>query len=101
MGSQFIGRALLVVTLSVIPLAWGQPKVSVDETVDRHIQALGGRQKLDSVRTLIIRGEYREGSFVMPGAFMAKMENARTAFPRALQIDPTFKQATDGMNALR
>lgn len=29
------------------------------------------------------------------------MENARTAFQRALQIDPTFKKAAHGMNALR
>jgi tetratricopeptide (TPR) repeat protein len=29
------------------------------------------------------------------------MENARIAFQRALQIDPTFKKAADGMNALR
>ena len=29
------------------------------------------------------------------------LENARTAFRRALQIDPTFKKASDGLNALR
>ena len=73
MRSHYIERTLLVVTLSLIPLAWGQPNISVDEIVDCHIQALGGRQKLDSVHTVIIRGEYRESSFVVPGAFMAKM----------------------------
>lgn len=73
MRSQFIERALLVVTLSVSSLAWAQAKVSVDEIVDRHVQVLGGRQKLDAVRSVITRGEYREGSFAIPGAFMARM----------------------------
>jgi D-alanyl-D-alanine carboxypeptidase len=29
------------------------------------------------------------------------VENARKAFSRTLQIDPSFKKATDGLNALR
>ena len=31
MRSPYIERTLFVVTLSLIPLAWAQPKVSVDE----------------------------------------------------------------------
>jgi hypothetical protein len=59
--------------LFAAPWIWGQPTLSVDEIVDRHIQVLGGRQKLDAVQSVITRGEYREGSFAVPGAFMAKM----------------------------
>lgn len=73
MRSQIIAPALLAITLSTVPLAWGQPQASVNEIVNRHIEALGGQQKLDSVSSVIIRGEYREGSFAIPGAFMAKM----------------------------
>jgi hypothetical protein len=73
MRSQFIERALLVMTLSVIPWAWSKAAVSLDEIVGRHIQALGGRQKLDAARSVISRGEYREGSFAIPGAFTARM----------------------------
>jgi len=29
------------------------------------------------------------------------LEKARTAFQRALEIDPAFKKANDGLNALR
>ena len=29
------------------------------------------------------------------------LENARAAFQKALQIDPNYKKAADGMNALR
>jgi hypothetical protein len=73
MRIRIIGRVLLYMTLWVNPLAWGQPKISPDEIVDGHIQALGGRQKLDAVRSVVTRGEYREGSFAIPGAFMARM----------------------------
>jgi Tetratricopeptide repeat len=73
MRSHLIEVALLISTLSMTQWVWGQPTIFVDEIVDRHIQALGGRQKLDAVRSLITRGEYREGSFAIPGAFMARM----------------------------
>lgn len=73
MRSQLIGVALLIMTLSATQWVWGQPTISVDEIVDRHIQALGGRQKLDAVRSVVTRGEYREGSFAIPDAFMARM----------------------------
>src|SRR5690349_7401360 len=47
--------------------------ISADEIVQRHIEALGGKGRLDAVRAIIMRGEYREGSFTMPKAYMAKM----------------------------
>lgn len=71
--SQIVERVILAVILSTISLAWGQPHASVDQIVNRHIQALGGQQKLDSVSSVTIRGEYREGSFAIPDAFIAKM----------------------------
>jgi hypothetical protein len=73
MRNRFVERVLLYVTLSVMPSAWGQPKISSGEIVDRHIEALGGWQKLDAVRSVITRGEYREGSFAIPGASVARM----------------------------
>jgi hypothetical protein len=37
---------------------------SVDEIIDRHVAARGGYGKIASLRSLIIRGEYREGEHV-------------------------------------
>jgi hypothetical protein len=53
--------------------AAGPPRLSVDEIVTRHIQALGGKEKLDAIQSVITRGEYREGTFSISGAFMARM----------------------------
>lgn len=46
---------------------------SVDEIVNRHIVALGGREKIDAVHSVVQHLEYREGSFVIPNAFIARM----------------------------
>jgi hypothetical protein len=74
MRNEFLKGIVLIVTLYAIAFASNNPAISVQEIVDRHIQALGGRQKLDAVRSVITRGEYREGSFTIPGAFMARMK---------------------------
>ena len=46
---------------------------SVEDIVARHIEALGGRTNIDKIKSTVVHAEYREGSFVMPGAYMAKM----------------------------
>jgi len=45
----------------------------VDEIVARHMQALGGREKLNSIHSVVEHLEYREASFVFPNAFVARM----------------------------
>jgi hypothetical protein len=70
---SFIRPALLALILATILPAWAQPQLSVDEILEHHIQALGGREKVDAVHSLITRGEYREASFAVPGAFIARM----------------------------
>jgi hypothetical protein len=60
-------------TLTAIAVASTENKVSVEEIVQRHLQALGGREKLDSVQSTITHAEYREGTLVIPDAFVAKM----------------------------
>jgi len=72
MRNHVIDHALLVAVLAT-SLASAQRNLSVDEIVEHHIEALGGHQKLDSIQTIIVRGEYREGSFSIPGAFIARM----------------------------
>lgn len=65
--------AMILFALGAVSFAANAAQISVDEIVARHIEALGGKQKLDAVRSVITRGEYREGSFSLPGAFMARM----------------------------
>lgn len=40
----------------------------------RHIQAFGGEDKVEAVRSTVTHAEYREGTFVMPGAYGARMD---------------------------
>jgi len=73
MSGGLLRSAVLALTLSAIAFASGDDKISVDEIVQRHVQALGGRNKIDAVQTTITHAEYREGTFVIPDAFVAKM----------------------------
>src|SRR5215831_8064770 len=45
----------------------------VDQIVERHIAARGGREKIAALRSIVIRGEYREGDHVSPNATLALM----------------------------
>jgi hypothetical protein len=65
---------LFFVCVGVTPFAYGQAGLpSVDQIVERHIQALGGREKIDAVHSTVQHLVYREGSFVLPDAFIARM----------------------------
>lgn len=54
--------------------SWAQTPLSLDEILERHNQALGGKEKLDSIQTVAQHFVYREGTFVMPDAFVARMK---------------------------
>ncbi|HZQ68024.1 MAG TPA: tetratricopeptide repeat protein [Terriglobales bacterium] len=43
------------------------------EILERHVEALGGRANINAVETVVQHLEYREGSFVIPDAFIARM----------------------------
>lgn len=73
MWSELTKHAVLATAFCALAFASSESKISVDEIVVRHIQALGGQAKLDAIQSVITRGEYREGTFAIPGAFMARM----------------------------
>ncbi len=73
MRSEMTKLALLVLVLCAPGFAGKDVNISVDEIVERHIQAIGGHKKLDAIQSVITRGEYREGTFSIPDAFMARM----------------------------
>ena len=56
---------LLAVSLSTPP--------SADEIISQYIAARGGLEKLEAIRSIIYRGEYREGDHVSPHAAMSLM----------------------------
>ncbi len=74
MTRKFRSRVLILVCFNLSALTFGQDNsLSLDQIVERHIQALGGREKIDAVHSVVQHLVYREGSFVIPNAFIARM----------------------------
>jgi hypothetical protein len=70
---KFVPRTILVLAGCLIGSSFAQHSLTVDEIVQRHIDALGGRAHIDAVQSTITHAEYHEGNFVAPGVFIAKM----------------------------
>jgi TolA-binding protein len=74
MTSKLFSHCLLLTCFAASLAGFAQnAPLSVDQIVDRHIRALGGREKVDAVHSVVQELEYREGSFVIPNAFIARM----------------------------
>ena len=81
---------LLLFALIAAVSAEGQPaELSLDEILARHVQAVGGRDKIDAIHSVIQHLEYREGSFVIPDAFIARMRPYYKTIgdPKDLKVD--------------
>src|SRR5438067_9697528 len=72
MQGRLLRRAVFIVLITLAGYCLAD-NISVEQIVQRQIQALGGRDNIDGVRSTVTRGEYREGTFVIPGAYIAKM----------------------------
>ena len=66
-------RTICLIALSAVAFPSTHDQISVNEILRRHLQALGGQDKVEAVRSTITRGEYRERAFVMPSAYIARM----------------------------
>lgn len=73
MGFRFFATVLLAFPLSFNLLAASQDTLTVEQIAERHVQAIGGHQKIDAIHSIVFHLTYREGSFVLPDAYMAKM----------------------------
>jgi hypothetical protein len=88
MTKRFI---LLLLTFTLILSIAGncQHPPTVERIVARHIEALGGQQKIDAIHSIVFRLTYREGDFVMPHGYMAKMRPYYKTLgdPKNLRVD--------------
>ncbi|MBV9778800.1 MAG: tetratricopeptide repeat protein [Acidobacteriaceae bacterium] len=73
MSGKLLKRGVSMLMLSALAFASSEDKMSLDELVQRHVQALGGQDKIDAVQSTITHAVYREGTFAIPDAFVAKM----------------------------
>lgn len=73
MLNELLRRAICIVAIPAVAFPSTPDKISLDEIVRRHLQALGGQDKVEAVRSTITRAEYREGTYVQPRAYIARM----------------------------
>ena len=66
-------RFLLAAVLIFPSVLHSQSSLSLEQILQRHIEAIGGQEKIDSIHAVAKHLTYREGSFVIPNAFVAQM----------------------------
>jgi tetratricopeptide (TPR) repeat protein len=63
----------LAVLAAIAAVSASAQAPSTDQIVEQYIAARGGREKIAALKSIVIRGEYREGEHVSPTATMALM----------------------------
>ena len=90
-------RALAcAVGLCLAVRAGGAEPPSAKEIVDRYVEARGGAEKLRNLRSVVYRGEYREGDLVMPNAAMALQRPFYKLVGDPAKPNPEFAEGYDG-----
>jgi len=89
MKAKLFIPGLLALLMSFGVASTGQEKLSVEQIIEHHIQALGGQQKIDTIHAIVYHLTYREGTFVMPHGYMAKMRPYYKTLgdPKNLKVD--------------
>jgi tetratricopeptide (TPR) repeat protein len=89
MKAKLFIPGLLALLMSFSLASASQEKLSLEQIIERHIQALGGQQKIDAIHTIVYHLTYREGTFVMPDGYMAKMPPYYKTLgdPKNLKVD--------------
>ena len=54
---------LVLVFFSILHKSSGQ---NIDDIIDKHVQAMGGKEKMDSLKTLMIEGTFRVEEYELP-----------------------------------
>jgi len=86
--------AALIFFFSIISFSASQ---TVDEVIDNYINAIGGMENLDSVKTLKITGKFLSGSFEIP--FIQTISVPDKILTEMTMQGLTMKQACDGTTA--
>jgi hypothetical protein len=90
MKRDFLSCVPFFLFVGVAAGAYGQKTpLSLDEILERHVQAIGGRDKINAVHSVVQHLEYREGTFVIPDAFIARMRPYYKTIgdPKDLKVD--------------
>ena len=87
----------MVAVFSYVAIAAGaQNTPSLQEILQRHVQALGGRQNIEAVQSVLQHLEYREATFVIPDAFIARMRPYYKTIGDPKDINVDINEGYDG-----
>ncbi len=86
----------LVLLFLVAIVAAQENGPSLDDILQKHVEALGGRTNLEAVNAVIQHLEYREESFVIPDAFIARMRPYYKTLADPKRIDVDINEGYDG-----
>jgi transcriptional regulator GlxA family with amidase domain len=73
-----------------------ESQISVDEIVANYVKAIGGYENVKKIRTLISRGEYREGGEVSTDGALVKMRPYYKLVGDPNNTKPEFSEGYDG-----
>jgi hypothetical protein len=80
-------RAWLLAISLLSAAALAQRTPTLDEIIERHVEALGGAERIHALKTLIIRGKHHEGGAIPPGAAIDKLNYMAFVAPSFGAID--------------
>ncbi|HEY2828692.1 MAG TPA: hypothetical protein VGJ88_01140 [Thermoanaerobaculia bacterium] len=87
---------VLLTSLMLATLATAAPVTTADEVIERYAAARGGIERMHGIRTVIYRGEYREGEHVSSDAALSLMRPYYKLVGDAEHRDPDFAEGYDG-----
>jgi hypothetical protein len=70
--------------------------LSVDDGIGKYVAAIGGHERVHNIRTLIPRGEYREGGAVATDGALVKMRPRYKLVGDPKNPNPEFSEGYDG-----
>src|SRR3954466_15279515 len=63
---QTPGSILFIASVLLATAAAGQDSLTIDQIVLRHVEALGGPERIHALQSLVIRGMHHEGGVIPP-----------------------------------
>jgi hypothetical protein len=87
---------VLLTSLVLATLATATPVITADAVIERYVAARGGLERMHGIRTMIYRGEYREGEHVSPNAAVTLMRPYYKLVGDAEHPNPDFAEGYDG-----
>jgi hypothetical protein len=101
--SKLLRYAICIVALCASSYSPAQDKISVEQIVERHTQALGGIEKIHALHSLVIRGIYHEpgempanGPPLIPHAYQAFLRPYYEVIGDPADKNPDIREGFDG-----